>query len=103
MTKSRKEKKYPTLERERGETNEGTNEEEDDEDGDEPVGEDDAERDADGDPQPEHGLEQEREIVINDRHILSRMRDPNIIPHRRRRRPHDHAYKTPTVDNSHQD
>jgi hypothetical protein len=68
-----------------------TYEEDDDEYGDEPVGEDDAELDADGDPEHEHGLEEQRDLVVDDGRLLGGVRHLEVVPHRRRGRPHDHA------------
>lgn len=68
-----------------------TYEEDDDEDGDEPVGEDDAQLDADGDPEHEHGLEEQRELVVENGRFLGRVRHLQVVPDGRRGRPHDHA------------
>lgn len=68
-----------------------TYEEDYDEDGDEPVGENDAELDADGDTEHEHGLEEQRELVVDDGCLLGGVGHLEVVPHGRRRGPHNHA------------
>lgn len=59
-----------------------TQEENNDEDRNEPVGEHHAERDTDGDSEHEHGLEEQGEVVVDDRNLLRRMQYAEIVPHR---------------------
>lgn len=64
------------LGKEKGKRKWQTNKENNDENSDKPVGENNAKGNTNGDSKHQHGLKQQRQIMIYNRHILRRMSHP---------------------------